>query len=55
MNDTKEVNYAKHCPLCRYWEDEEGDPDSPCWDCLNQGFNIDSHRPIKYEAKVTED
>lgn len=45
---TKEVLFDKYCPTCAHWE--KAPADDPCWDCLNQGWNYDSHMPTKYEA-----
>lgn len=51
MNNTKEVYFAQYCPNCKHYEDDESDPNSPCWDCMNEGFNIDSHKPVKFKEK----
>ena len=51
MNDIREVYYHKYCPNCKHYEDDESDPNSPCWDCMNESFNIDSHKPVKFEEK----
>lgn len=51
---TKEVYFHEWCPKCQYRKISEKDmlPDDPCWDCLNQGFDIDSHRPICFKEKT---
>lgn len=42
-----EVDYHKWCPTCAHYElDEKKDP---CHDCLNQGWNVDSRKPIHWE------
>lgn len=44
---TKEVRFDTYCPLCKNYEKTEAE--DPCFDCLNQGWNEDSHQPIYYE------
>lgn len=46
---TKEVKFDIYCRTCKHWEKEESE--DPCWDCLDQGWNEDSHKPIKWEEK----
>lgn len=46
---TKEVRFDIYCKTCKHWEKEESE--DPCWDCLDQGWNEDSHKPIKWEEK----
>ena len=46
---TKEVDFHKYCPTCKHYNKEESE--DPCWDCLDQGWNEDSHKPIKWEEK----
>ncbi len=46
MNDQKEVCFATYCPQCKYWEKDSSE--EPCWRCEEQGWNIDSHKPIKF-------
>lgn len=51
---TKEALYGKYCVKCKHhklegWRD-------PCNDCLNQGWNIDSHKPVFFEeARIKDD
>ena len=45
---TKEVLFNEYCPKCKHYEKLPSE--DPCWDCLNQGWNYDSHKPIKFEA-----
>lgn len=47
--NTKEVNFRVYCPKCAHYEDRA--EDEPCNECLTQGFNYGSHKPIKYEEK----
>ena len=46
----REVYYHLWCPKCEHWN-LKGD-DDPCDECLNQPYNIDSHKPINYKEKV---
>lgn len=46
---TKEVRFDEYCKNCKHYEKSE-DQD-PCWDCLDQGWNEDSHKPIRFEDK----
>ena len=47
MNDPREVNFEEYCKKCKYKDTEE--TDDPCNECLNQGFNIDSKKPINFK------
>jgi len=42
----KEVYYCDYCKTCSH-KNEPEDSDT-CNDCLNQPYNIDSHKPINY-------
>lgn len=44
---TKEVYFDKWCPTCAHVE--LGEEKDPCHECLNQGWNIDSHKPVNWE------
>ena len=44
---TKEVRFDLYCKTCAHLDKDPSE--DPCWDCLNQGFNYDSHKPILYE------
>lgn len=46
---TKEVRFDLYCKQCLHWEKSEAE--DPCWDCLNQGWNDDSHKPIYFEER----
>lgn len=46
---TKEVRFDIYCRTCKHWEKEESE--DPCWDCLDQGWNENSQKPIKWEEK----
>ena len=47
MNDTKEVLFDVYCPLCKHKGKKEDE--SPCDECLNEGVNLDSHKPVKWK------
>lgn len=49
MNNPKEVYFFKYCDLCENKELE--DKDEPCNECLTQGWNEDSHKPICFKEK----
>lgn len=46
---TKEVYFDVYCPLCKHYKKDESE--DPCWDCLNEGMNEDSHKPWKFEKQ----
>lgn len=56
MNDTKEVFFHEYCPKCEYGDvdEEHMNPDDPCWDCLHEPLNIDSHKPINFKEAHVE-
>lgn len=44
---TKEVYFDQYCPLCAHCDKDV--VEDPCYDCMTQGFNYDSHKPIRFE------
>lgn len=48
----KEVYFNKYCKTCKYYENRENE--DPCYDCLDQGWNEDSHKPINYKEDNTK-
>lgn len=46
---TKEVRFDLYCKNCVHYEKAESE--DPCWDCLDSGWNEDSHRPVNYEER----
>lgn len=50
VENTKEVYFNEYCESCKYEKLEE-DKD-PCHDCLSTPMNINSHKPVHYEAKT---
>ena len=45
----KEVRFDLYCKDCKHYEKDENE--DPCWDCLNSGWNENSHRPVSFEEK----
>lgn len=45
----KEVYFHLYCPKCKYEGHKESD--DPCWDCLNEPMNQDSHKPVYFKEK----
>ena len=43
----KIVEFDKFCKTCEHKDLPESE--SPCWDCLTESVNEDSHRPVKYK------
>lgn len=48
-NKTKIVDFNKYCRKCKHRDKHESE--DPCWDCLDQPVNEDSHKPIYFEEK----
>lgn len=45
----KEVDFETHCKMCKYKDlDEKFDP---CCECLEQGMNIGTSKPINWKEK----
>lgn len=44
---TKEVRFDIYCKNCRHYEKSEAQ--DPCYDCLDNGWNEDSHKPVYFE------
>lgn len=49
----KEVLFNEYCCKCQSVEKLESE--SPCYDCLNQGWNEDNHKPIYFKPKDEEE
>ena len=47
--NTKEVNFRLYCPKCTFYNLKA--EEEPCNECLTQGFNYGSHKPICYKEK----
>ena len=48
----KEVYFHEYCPKCAHCDKKESE--DPCWDCLEDGYNYDSHKPTKFKEKDKE-
>ena len=46
---TKEVYFYQYCSTCKYKDLKE--EEDPCYDCLANPVNEDSHKPVRYEPK----
>ena len=49
IGSLKEVKFAEYCKKCEYKNVSESDDKGPCWDCLEQPTNIDSHKPLYFK------
>lgn len=49
MSETKVkiVEFGKYCHKCKYSDLDESE--DPCWDCLDEPVNVNSHKPVKFE------
>lgn len=48
----KEVYFDKYCKTCKHKNVEE--TEEPCYECLGEPLNWNTHRPVKYEEKETK-
>lgn len=48
----KEVYFDKFCKKCKHEKVEE--TEAPCYECLGETTNWNTHRPVKYEEKGVE-
>ena len=46
----KEVHFDEHCKTCKHEKDEVTE-DSVCDNCLDNPINVNSHKPVRWEAK----
>ncbi len=49
QNSEKEVFFDEYCPKCEFSEYAENQ--DPCWDCLANPVNENSHKPTEYKEK----
>lgn len=50
MDSTDKLVYFKdYCEKCKYAQAAE--TEDPCFDCLADPTNTDSHKPVKFEEK----
>lgn len=52
MNNTKEVRFDKWCSKCEHYD--KNATDLPCNDCLAQGWNVDSTKPLYFKDNGKE-
>ena len=52
-NEEKFVNYRLYCPKCTHYA--LNGTDEPCNECLTYPTNVNSHKPVKYKAKESND
>jgi hypothetical protein len=45
----KIVDFEKYCPKCKYHKQKESE--DPCNNCLNEGGNIQSQKPVNFKEK----
>lgn len=43
----KEVLFFRYCKMCKHFHKKEDE--DPCYDCLKDHHNPDSHRPTYFE------
>lgn len=48
-NDYKEVYFYKYCETCKHSGNKE--TDDPCYDCLSEPVNLNSHKPVYWESQ----
>ena len=48
---TKEVYFNLYCYKCEHKDKDENDPSVPCYDCLAEPANEDSHKPLYFKEK----
>ena len=46
---TKEVRFDIYCKQCKHYEKKE--TEDPCWECLNNNWNENSHKPVLFDEK----
>lgn len=44
---TKEVYFHEYCPKCKH--KDLGEFADPCFDCLAEPTNVNSHKPVYFE------
>lgn len=47
--DEKIIDFEKWCKLCKHQDEPE--ESLPCRDCLDVPVNVNSTKPVKWEAK----
>lgn len=49
MENYKEVYFDQYCPRCKHENLDEDD--DPCYCCLSNSVNVDSHKPTHFKEK----
>ena len=44
----KEVDFHKYCPSCKH--KSKKDSEDPCNECLSEPMNVNTSKPMKWEA-----
>ena len=55
MSNVHEVDFYDYCSKCKHAAEDEFDVSSACYDCLAQGWNTDSRKPIGFQEKKRYD
>ena len=45
----KEVYFHEYCKKCKH--ETKSESEDPCWECLTEPKNINSHKPLYFEPK----
>lgn len=45
----KFVDFEKYCPKCK--SKDVAESEDPCFECLKEPVNVDSHKPVRFEEK----
>lgn len=48
-DNMKEVYFGEYCKSCVHKDTAE--KDEPCFECLAEPGNVDSHKPVRYVKK----
>ena len=48
QNNMKEVRFDEWCKSCKFFKTSE--KDDPCFTCLENGGNVYSHIPVRYDG-----
>lgn len=49
MREQRIVDFKKWCPECKYCEQDEFDPKSKCYDCMNEPANELTDKPVLWK------
>ena len=50
-DNTKFVEFERYCYRCAHYDEDEADPKSKCYGCLDEPVNIDSHKPVNFKER----